>query len=139
MNCNHKAGRTAASLRKLHPLTADLSTQIKVIQQQPSIRKFALNFYSRQSIVITQVTTVVMEVTHASPKIAAMEFFDVNIRLLPTVHLLSLHTTTLFLLFVIFDCYIDSIDLISIVLPFQLIGSTLTYVAILHQVAAHSK
>ncbi|XP_057367568.1 uncharacterized protein LOC130688593 [Daphnia carinata] len=74
-----EAGKTAAFLRKLHPFTADLLTQIKV-------------------------NTVVMEVTHASPKITAMEFFDVNIRLLPT-----------------------------------LIGSTLTYVAILHQVAAHSK
>jgi hypothetical protein len=32
-----------------------------------------------------QLNTVVIEVTHASPKITAMEFFDVNRRLLPTV------------------------------------------------------
>ncbi|XP_057367581.1 uncharacterized protein LOC130688601 [Daphnia carinata] len=73
-----EVSRTAVSLRKIHPLTADLLTQIKL-------------------------NTVVVEVTHASPKITAMEFFDVNLRLLPT-----------------------------------LIGSTLTYVAILHQVSSHS-
>jgi hypothetical protein len=27
-----------------------------------------------------------MEVTHAGPKITAMEFFDINLRLLPTVY-----------------------------------------------------
>ncbi|XP_046636850.1 uncharacterized protein LOC124315307 isoform X1 [Daphnia pulicaria] len=74
-----ETGRTASSLRRLHPFTADLFTQIKV-------------------------NTVVMEVSHACPKITAIEFFDVNLKLLPT-----------------------------------LIGSTLTYVAILHQVASHSK
>ncbi|KAK4025380.1 hypothetical protein OUZ56_014453 [Daphnia magna] len=74
-----ETGRTASALRKLHPFTADLFTQIKV-------------------------NTVVMEVIHACPRITAIEFFDVNLKLLPT-----------------------------------LIGSTLTYVAILHQVASHSK
>ena len=38
-----------------------------------------------------------MEVTHASPKIAAMEFFDVNIRLLPTVYSVSKILIYLFL------------------------------------------
>ncbi|XP_046636938.1 uncharacterized protein LOC124315351 isoform X2 [Daphnia pulicaria] len=71
-----EAGRTAVSLRKLQPSTADLLSQIKL-------------------------NTVVIEVTHASPKITAMEFFDVNRRLLPT-----------------------------------LIGSTLTYVAILCQASS---
>ncbi|EFX71548.1 hypothetical protein DAPPUDRAFT_327106 [Daphnia pulex] len=74
-----EVSRTAVALRNIHPLTADLLTQIKL-------------------------NTVVVEVTHASPKITAMEFFDVNLRLLPT-----------------------------------LIGSTLTYVAILHQVSSHSQ
>nr|CAH0103455.1 unnamed protein product [Daphnia galeata] len=75
-----EARLTAVSLRKLQPCTADLLSQIKL-------------------------NTVVIEVTHASPKITAMEFFDVNRRLLPT-----------------------------------LIGSTLTYVAILCQASssAHS-
>lgn len=48
------------------------------------------------------------------------------------------HNNSFFLLLYLIVIYRDSIDL-SIVLPFQLIGSTLTYVAILHQVAAHSK
>ncbi|KAI9562674.1 hypothetical protein GHT06_010128 [Daphnia sinensis] len=55
-----EAARTAVSLRKLQPSTADLMTQIKL-------------------------NTVVIEVTHAGPKITAMEFFDVNRRLLPTL------------------------------------------------------
>ncbi|XP_046634688.1 uncharacterized protein LOC124313899 [Daphnia pulicaria] len=55
-----EAGRTAASIRSLQPLTSDLFTQIKL-------------------------NTVVMEVTHAGPKITAMEFFDINLRLLPTL------------------------------------------------------
>ena len=38
-----------------------------------------INFYF-------QVNTVVMEVTHACPKITAIEFFDVNLKLLPTVY-----------------------------------------------------
>ncbi|KZS12632.1 Uncharacterized protein APZ42_022817 [Daphnia magna] len=79
MICGYtQAARTAVSLRKLQPSTADLLTQIKL-------------------------NTVVIEVTHAGPKITAMEFFDVNRRLLPT-----------------------------------LIGSTLTYVAILCQASSNT-
>lgn len=36
-------------------------------------------------MILSQVNTVVMEVTHACPKITAIEFFDVNLKLLPTV------------------------------------------------------
>ena len=67
-------------------MTADLLTQIKVytVIAQFDLSNKTLNLINW--FCGSQVNTVVMEVTHASPKIAAMEFFDVNIRLLPTVY-----------------------------------------------------